>query len=230
MNGTVGESRSRWAVLFVIMMGTFMAILDASVVNVALPHMMSTFGVQRDQIEWVSIAFMLTTAVVMPLVGWLAGRVSYKTLYLSSLLIFTLSSAACAMAWSFQSMIIARIFQAVGGGAILPIGMSIVTELFEPRERGRALGFWGMGIMVAPALGPTLGGWLTDAYSWRTIFSINIPFGALTLLAGLVIMGPIRGIPFGWTLIDCSFGVFGIIPLWFVRRDILQLAESASQK
>lgn len=183
---------NRWGMLGIIMLGTFMAILDSSIVNVALPHMMSTFGVDREQIEWVATGFMLASAVVMPLVGWLTNRISYKALYLGSLLVFTLASAVCAMAWSYESLIVARILQALGGGAILPIGMAIVAELFEPHERGKALGIWGMGIMAGPAIGPTLGGYLTDAFSWRTIFSVNLPVGALTLLAGMIVMRPLR--------------------------------------
>jgi len=183
---------NRWGVLGIIMMGTFMAILDTSIVNVALPHMMSSFGVTRDKIEWVSTGFLLTSAVVMPLVGWLTSRMSYKALYLGCLAIFTVASGLCAMAWSYESLIFARILQALGGGAIQPIGMAIVAELFEPHERGRALGIWGTGIMLGPALGPTLGGYLTDAFSWRTIFSVNLPFGVLTLLAGMIIMRPLR--------------------------------------
>jgi MFS transporter, DHA2 family, multidrug resistance protein len=183
---------NRWAVLGIIMMGTFMAILDSSIVNVALPHMMSTFGVDRDKIEWVSTGFMLTSAVVMPLVGWLTSRISYKALYLGSLAVFTIGSLLCALAWSYESLVAARVLQALGGGAIQPIGMAIVAELFDPHERGRALGIWGTGIMAGPALGPTLGGYLTDAFSWRTIFSVNLPFGVLTLIAGMIIMRPLR--------------------------------------
>jgi DHA2 family multidrug resistance protein len=183
---------NRWGVLGIIMCGTFMAVLDSSVVNVALPHMMATFGVDREQIEWVATGFLMTSAVIMPLAGWLTNRISYKALYLGGLLIFTLASAACALAWSYESLIAARIVQALGGGAIQPIGMAIVAELFEPHERGRALGIWGMGIMAGPAIGPTLGGYLTDAFSWRTIFSVNLPVGALTLLAGAIVMRPLR--------------------------------------
>jgi len=190
--GNLSLRSNRWAVLGIIMMGTFMAILDSSIVNVALPHMMSTFGVDREKIEWVSTGYLLASAVVMPLMGWLTTRMSYKSLYLGCLLIFTVASALCAMAWSYESLIAARILQAIGGGAIQPIGMAIVAELFEPHERGRALGIWGTGIMVGPAIGPTLGGYLTDAYSWRTIFSVNLPIGAATLLAGMIIMRPIR--------------------------------------
>jgi len=191
MPGNAQGPAYRWGVLIIIMMGTFMAILDASIVNVALPHMMSTYGVNRDQIEWVTTGFMLASAAVMPLMGWMTTRMSYKALYLGCLLIFTLASGACAMAWSFESLIAARILQALGGGAIQPIGMAIVAELFEPHERGRALGVWGTGIMVAPALGPTLGGYLTDAFGWRTIFSVNLPIGAITLLAGMILMRPL---------------------------------------
>jgi DHA2 family multidrug resistance protein len=182
----------RWGVLGIIMMGTFMAILDSSIVNVALPHMMSAFAVNRDQIEWVATGFLLASASVMPLVGWISTRMSYKPLYLGSLLIFTMASGLCALARGYESLVAARILQAIGGGAIQPIGMAIVAELFEPHERGRALGVWGTGIMVAPALGPTLGGYLTDAYSWRAIFSVNLPIGAVTLLTGMLVMGPLR--------------------------------------
>jgi MFS transporter, DHA2 family, multidrug resistance protein len=182
----------RWGVLGILMLGTFMAILDSSIVNVALPHMMSSFGVDRDRIEWVATGFMMASAVVMPFAGWLASRISYKAVYLGSLALFTVASGLCAVAWSYESLIAARILQALGGGAILPIGMAIVAELFEPHERGRALGIWGTGIMAGPALGPTLGGYLTDEFGWRTIFSVNLPIGALTLLAGMMIMRPLR--------------------------------------
>jgi DHA2 family multidrug resistance protein len=184
--------RYRWGVLGIVMLGTSMAILDASIVNVALPHMMSAFAVNRDQIEWVSTGFMLASAVAMPLMGWLANRIEYKTLYLSCLLLFTVASGMCAVAWSFKAMLVARVLQAIGGGAIQPIGMSIIGELFEPHERGRALGIWGTGIMVAPAIGPTLGGYLTDVFSWRTIFSVNLPAGAVTLALGMLVMRPLR--------------------------------------
>ena len=193
----------RWLVLGLVMMGTFMSILDTSIVNVALPHMMSAFGVDRDRIEWVSTAFMLATAVAMPLVGFIVNRVGSKILYLSSLTLFTFGSALCALAWSYHSLIVARIVQAVGGGAIQPVGMAIVAELFEPHERGRALGIWGTGIMLGPAIGPTLGGYLTEWFNWRSIFSVNLPFGIITLIFGLILMKSekspeSRTVPFDW--------------------------------
>ncbi len=178
----------RWTVLGIVMTGTFMAILDTSIVNVALPYMMSGFGVTRDQIEWVATAFMLASASVMPLMGWLSGRFGYKPLYLVCLLIFTIGSGLCAVAWSYDVLIAARVVQALGGGAIQPVGLIIVADLFEPHERGRALGIWGTGAMVAPAVGPVLGGYLTDHFTWRSIFSVNLPIGAVALIAGLMIM------------------------------------------
>jgi len=170
------------------MLGTFMAILDTSIVNVALPYMMSSFGVDREKIEWVATAFMLASAVTMPLVGWLVGRVGHKNLYATSLFLFTSSSALCALAWSYHSLIFARVLQAVGGGAIQPIGMAIIGDLFEPHERGRALGIWGTGIMLGPTIGPVAGGYLTEWFNWRSIFSVNIPIGILTLSLVLLIM------------------------------------------
>jgi EmrB/QacA subfamily drug resistance transporter len=188
MESFMSDRSYRWVVLFIVILGTFMAILDSSIVNVALPHMMSAFGVNRDQIEWVSTAFMLSLAVTMTTVGWLVKRIGHKALYLVSLFVFTIGSALCAFAWSYDSMIAARVIQAIGGGAIQPVGMSIVSEIFAPEERGKALGFWGTGVMVGPAIGPTLGGYLSDWIGWRSIFSVNLPFGALTMLAALVIM------------------------------------------
>lgn len=178
----------RWMVLGILMIGTFMAILDTSIVNVALPDMMSAFGVNRDQIEWVSTAFMLASAVTMPLIGWLSDRVQYERLYLASLFVFVVGSLFCAAAWSYDVLIGARIIQAIGGGAIQPVGMALIAELFEPHERGKALGIWGTGIMLGPAIGPTLGGYLTDWFSWRTIFSVNLPVGIVGIGAGLIIM------------------------------------------
>jgi MFS transporter, DHA2 family, multidrug resistance protein len=188
MNTTESKGLYRWGVLGIIMMGTFMAILDSSIVNVALPHIMSAFGVNRDKIEWVATAFMMAMAVTMPLVAWLVNRLGHKVLYLTSLTLFTIGSALCAFAWSYDVMIISRVIQAIGGGAIQPVGMAIVADLFEPRERGKALGIWGTGIMVGPTLGPTLGGYLTDTFNWRTIFSVNIPIGIITVLIGILFM------------------------------------------
>ncbi len=188
MKEVVPPSSYRWYALGVVMLGVFMAVLDSSIVNVALPHMMSAFGVNRDEIEWVTTAFMLASAVAMPLVGWLAGKVGYRALYVSSLFLFTVGSALCAMAWSYDALVAARVLQALGGGAVQPVGLALVAELFEPHERGKALGIWGTGIVIGPTIGPTLGGYLTDYFSWRAIFTVNLPIGVIGVLASLIIM------------------------------------------
>lgn len=188
MKQVVADSTYRWWALGLIMLGTFMAVLDSSIVNVALPDIMSGFGVNRDQVQWVTTAFMLATAVAMPLVGWTAGKVGYKTLFTASLFLFTLGSAACALAWSFHVLVIARVLQAIGGGAVQPVGLALIAELFEPHERGKAFGIWGTGIVIGPTIGPTLGGYLTDWFSWRAIFSVNLPIGLIGVIATLVIM------------------------------------------
>jgi EmrB/QacA subfamily drug resistance transporter len=188
MNNSDHGDRYRWLVLGIVMLGTFMAILVSSSVNVALPYIMSAFQVNQNQIEWVTTGYMIGSAVAMPLVGWLAGRLGYKTLYLTSLAVFTIGSLVCSSAWSYSALVVSRIIQAAGGGAIMPLGMAMVVDLFEPHERGKALGIWGSGVMVAPAFGPTLGGYLTDFFSWRALFWVNIPFGILAFLAALFIM------------------------------------------
>lgn len=197
------SDRYRWVVLGIIMVGTLTIMLNTSTVNVALPQMMSAFGVNRQTIEWVSTGFMLASAVAMPLVGWLVGRAGHKAIYLAGVASFTLGSAACAFAWSYESLIAARVFSAVGAGAIQPVGMAIVANLFEPHERGRALGIWATGIMIGPALGPTLGGYLTDWFGWRSIFSTNLPPGLIALIAGALVIkrsetSAQKKIPFDW--------------------------------
>ncbi|MBW2622226.1 MAG: DHA2 family efflux MFS transporter permease subunit [Deltaproteobacteria bacterium] len=197
------------------MLGSFTSLLTSSVVNVAIPRIMSTFGIGRDQAEWISTSYMLTSAVAMPLVGWMVNRFGHKVFYLCALALFISGTAACALAWDFNSLIVARVIQAFGGGAMMPAGMAMVALLFKPEERGRAMGFYSMGIMVAPALGPTLGGYLTELISWRAVFSLNLPFGLITLIMGTVLISnktSVPGVrrPFDWWgYIFLSMGVIG---------------------
>ena len=158
MNIQTSSDSYRWSVLGVLMAGSFTSLLTSSVVNVAIPRIMSTFSISRDQAEWISTSYMLTSAVAMPLVGWMVNRFGHKIFYLASLALFIIGTAVCATAWDFNSLIAARIVQAFGGGAMMPAGMAIVALLFKPEERGRAIGIYSVGIMVAPAFGPTVGG------------------------------------------------------------------------
>ena len=176
---TTAQDNYKWQVLIIVMIGTLMSALDSSIVNVSIPAIMADFGASLDDIEWVVTSYMLAFAVLMPLTAWMRDRVGHKQLYIASLMIFTVGSVLCGMAWNLPSMIIARVIQAIGGGAITPTGMAMITESFEPHERGKALGFWGKGAVMGPAFGPTVGGYLTKYFGWPSIFLINLPIGMI---------------------------------------------------
>ncbi len=170
---------NKWLMLIVVMIGTMMSALDSSIVNVSIPAIMADFGSSVDDIEWVVTGYMLAFATLMPLTAWLRDRVGYKILYIGSLIVFTLGSLLCGLAWNLPSLIMARVIQALGGGAINPTGMAMISESFLPQERGKAMGYWGMGVILGPAIGPTLGGLLTNNFGWRSIFLVNLPIGIL---------------------------------------------------
>lgn len=178
----------KWLVLGVVVIGTFMAILDTSIVNIAIPKMMNVFGVSTDEIKWVLTAYMLTMGAVIPLTGYLGDRFGTKKVYIWALISFTIGSALCGFAWSNSAMIAARIIQAIGGGMIMPVSMSILYQVVPQEERGMALGIWGIAAMAAPAIGPTLSGYIVEHLDWRLIFTINIPVGVVgVILTGIVL-------------------------------------------
>ena len=178
----------KWTVLGVITIGGFMAILDTSIVNVAMPHMMAAFSVNYEDAEWIITAYMLAMGCVQPTTGYLCDRFGTKSMYVFSLSVFVLGSMLCGMAWSNESMIAFRVIQAIGGGMIMPVTMSMIYVIFDAKERNMATGIWGISAMVAPAVGPTLSGYLVDSFSWRTIFTINIPIGIVGLLLALLVL------------------------------------------
>ncbi len=168
--------------LMAIILGGFMAILDTSIVNIAIPTMMGVFGTSIDQMQWVVTIYMLTMAVVVPLSAWLSRRMGMKRLYMLSMVVFVLGSALSGLSWNISSMIIFRCFQALGAGMIMPVTMTMLYHLV-PRERiGTAMGLWGITAMTAPAFGPTLGGYLVQYVDWRFIFYINLPVCIVALL------------------------------------------------
>jgi len=182
-------SRYKWWVLANIMIGTFMAVLDATIVNVGLPKIMATFGVGLDKIEWVITAYMLAMAVMLPTSGWLADKYGYKRMYFLGLLVFTLGSLLCGLSNDENTLIIARIIQGLGAGAIQPLGMAIITREFPPHQRGIAIGFWSIAAAASVSFGPLIGGYLVDNFSWQLIFYVNVPIGIVALLATIVIQG-----------------------------------------
>jgi len=173
--------KQRFGILFPLILGTFMAGIDSSIVNVSLPTMSAQFGVGLDAIEWVIVAYMLGFCVFMPLTSWLKEQIGFYALYLISLSIFTFGSLLCAISNSLPELIAARAIQSFGGGAITPTAMAILTLVFPPEERGKVMGWWSLGSIAGPAIGPTLGGTLTNIYGWPSIFYINLPIGILTI-------------------------------------------------
>lgn len=178
----------KWLALLVVVIGTFMAILDTSIVNIAIPKMMAVFGVSADEIKWVLTAYMLTMGAVIPLTGYLGDKFGTKKVYIWALISFTIGSALCGFAWSNSSMIVARIIQALGGGMIMPVSMAIIYQVIPQEERGMALGIWGIAAMAAPAIGPTLSGYIVEHLDWRLIFTINIPVGVVGVILTAILL------------------------------------------
>jgi DHA2 family multidrug resistance protein len=179
--GSVPEV-NRWVVSGAVMTGTIMAVLDSSIVNVALPDMTSSFGASVEQITWVVTGYILANVIIMPILGLLTERFGRKRFYLVSVALFTISSMVCGLAGTLPMMIAARVVQGIGGGVLMTLSQAIMRESFPAEEQGIAMGVFGMGIMLAPAIGPTLGGWITDQYSWPWVFYINVPIGILNFL------------------------------------------------
>ena len=172
----------KWVIAGTVLTGTFMAVLDSSVVNVALPHMSGTLGATLEEITWVATGYLLANVLIMPVIALLSARFGRKRFYMASVFAFTLASMACGAARNLPLMVAFRAVQGIGGGAMITVAQAILRETFPPEEQGLAMGIYGVGIVVAPAVGPTLGGWLTDAYSWPWIFYVNLPIGILNLL------------------------------------------------
>ncbi len=164
------------------MIGTFISVLDASIVNVGMPKMMAAFSVSVDKIEWVLTVYFLVRSVIFPSSGWIADNLGYKNTYNLGLILFTAGSLLCSLSANENMLIIFRVIQGAGAGFIMPVGMAIITREFPPEQRGFALGFWGIAAAASISLGPMFGGYLIDKYNWNAIFDINVPIGIIGLL------------------------------------------------
>jgi DHA2 family multidrug resistance protein len=174
-------SADPWMIAVSVMLATFMVVLDSSVANVALPHIAGNLSASTDESTWVLTSYLVSNAIMLPAAGWITRRIGRKRLLMISILVFTGASLLCGIAPSMPMLIVARILQGVGGGGMQPLAQAILLESFPPHRHGIAMAVYGMGIVVAPVIGPTLGGWITDSYSWRWIFYINLPVGCLAL-------------------------------------------------
>jgi DHA2 family multidrug resistance protein len=170
-----------WLIAVVVAMAAFMEVLDTSIANVALPHLAGDLGASSDESTWVLTSYLVSNAIVLPISGWLANTLGRKRFFLICIVLFTVSSLLCGIAPSLSFLILFRIMQGAGGGGLQPMAQAILADTFPPEKRGLAFALYGITAVSAPTIGPTLGGWLTDNYSWRWIFYINLPVGILTL-------------------------------------------------
>ena len=170
-----------WLIAVVVALAAFMEVLDTSIANVALPYMAGSLGASNDQSTWVLTSYLVSNAIVLPISGWLANVIGRKRFFMSCLVVFTVSSLLCGIAPSLGAIIFFRILQGVGGGGLQPMAQAILADTFPPEKRGLAFALYGVTAIIAPTIGPTLGGWITDNYTWRWIFFINLPVGILAL-------------------------------------------------
>ena len=173
---------NKWLVAVAAMLATILEVLDVTIANVALPHMQASFSASVDEVTWVLTSYLVSNGIVVPLTGWLSTLAGRKRFFMASTVLFTASSMLCGLAWNLQSMVVFRVIQGMGGAAMIPMSQAVLMEAFPPAQHGLAMAVWGMGLMAAPILGPALGGWITDNYSWRWIYYVNLPFGIIALL------------------------------------------------
>jgi DHA2 family multidrug resistance protein len=231
-----------WVIAMAVMFATFMEVLDTTVVNVSLPHIAGSLSASVDEAAWALTSYLVANAVILPITGWLANYFGRKRLLMAAVTGFTLASLLCGVAPSLAALVSFRIIQGATGGALQPISQAVMLEAFPPRDRGKAMAFWGLGIVVAPMLGPVLGGWITDSYSWRWVFYINLPVGITSLVMTQLfifdppyIRRPTTGIDF-WGIGFLALGI-GALQIvldrgqekdWFSSRWITNLAVVAS--
>jgi DHA2 family multidrug resistance protein len=167
----------KWLVALAVMLGTTLEVLDTSIVNVALPHMQGAFSAGVDEIAWVLTSYLVANGIMIPMTAWISSRFGRKRYFLTSVFAFVAASALCGAAQSLSQMIGFRLIQGAAGAAMIPSSQAILMETFPPDEQQMAMALWGVGLMVAPILGPTVGGWITDNWNWRWNFYINLPIG-----------------------------------------------------
>ena len=173
-------------------MATFMEVLDTSIANVSLPHIAGNLSVSQDEGTWVLTSYLVSNAIILPISGWIASKIGRKRFYMTCVALFTLSSFLCGIAPSLGWLIFFRVLQGLGGGGLGPSEQSILADTFPPAKRGMAFAMYGMAVVLAPAIGPTLGGFITDHYDWRWVFFINVPVGHRCRSSSRTTSSPIR--------------------------------------
>ncbi len=207
----------KWMALLVCVIGTFMSILDSSIVNIAVPKLMAVFGVSIDDAKWILTSYTLALGAIIPLTGYLGDIFGTKKVFIYALIMFTIGSFLCGLSWSNSSMIAFRVIQALGGGMIMPVAMSIIYQIIPIEERGMALGFWGIASMAAPAIGPTLGGYIIEKFDWRLIFYVNVPIGIICVILAIILLKPSITKPIkGFDMIGFISATVGLVSILYV--------------
>ena len=218
-----GVPINRRMITISIMLATIIQALDGTIANVALPHMQGSLSASQDQITWVLTSFIVAAAIATPLTGWLCDRFGQKTIFLFSIAGFTAASVLCGISGSLAQIVLARLLQGLFGAALVPLSQAVLLDI-NPREKhGSAMAVWGMGVMIGPILGPTLGGWLTDSYNWRWVFFINVPVGSLAFYG---IWKYIRNVPAARRM---SFDMFGFVTLSIAIGALQMLLDRGEQ-
>src|SRR5215471_14520133 len=201
----------KWVLAMVVILGVFMSILDQTIVNIAIPRLQSAFGADVHSVQWVLTAYILAQGVATPTAAYFADRFGIKRFYIISLAAFTLGSALCGLSWSLPILITFRVLQGLGGAALFPLSITLLFREFPPQERGTAMGFFGVPALLAPAIGPTLGGYLVTFVGWQAIFFINVPVGIIAIILSTLLIREIR--PEGRTRFDVIGFIFVSIGL-----------------
>jgi DHA2 family multidrug resistance protein len=219
----------RGAITVCVMLATIMQALDTTIANVALPYMQSTLSASQDQINLVLTSYIVTAAIMMPATGWLASRFGRKNLFILSVVGFTATSVLCGIAGSLGQMVFFRLLQGVFGAPLVPLSQAVLLDEYPKEQHGSAMALWGIGVMVGPILGPTLGGWLTDHYTWRWVFYINLPVGILTCLGLSAYMkrtAPVPGLFFDWMGFLTLSVAIGCLQMMLDRGEQLEWFDS----
>src|ERR1700744_2421784 len=177
-----------WIIALLVALASFMEVLDTTIANVALPYIAGGMGVSEDEASWVVTTYLVANAIILTASSFLANRLGRRTFFLICLVLFTISSWMCGVAWSLQSMLLFRVLQGFAGGGMVPVAQSILADSFPPEKRGQGFALFGVAVVVAPVVGPTLGGWLADNVAWTWCFLINVPVGVIMTVAIALIL------------------------------------------
>ena len=222
-------SGRRLLITVCVMMATIMQVLDITIANVSLPYMQASLSATLDQVSWVLTSYVVAAAVMTAPVGWLATRFGIKRLLVVSVAGFTAASILCGLAQGIEEIVLYRVIQGVFGAALVPLSQAVMMEIYPPERRGWAMSLWGLGVMIGPIMGPILGGWLTEYYSWRWIFFINVPFGAATLIGLVAFMDETEGddrLSFDWLGFAALSIAIGALQLMLDRGEQLGWFDS----